>query len=566
MRPRRVPVFAFTFLVLTLAAATAVRADEARRAKKLIATGWDHVDPARFLEHRVEMETRPFDGVVVSVTGRTPEGRAVPLNWAFLKGRWERAWFRESVDVLKQCRSERLTDNFVLLGANPGNVDWFDDEGWADIVEHCRIAAWVAKEGGMKGILFDPEPYAPPHAAFRYAAQPGRNEHTFAEYYAQARRRGREMMHAVAEEYPDITLFCYFMNSVVVSATGSADPMPALATMGYGLYPAMIDGWLDAAPPSVVFVDGCESAYRYNSVLEYLEAAVAIKGACQELVSPENRAKYRVQVQVSFGMYLDAYWNPADSPWYVDGLGGPRVERLRANTAAALRAADEYVWVYGEKFRWWPTPNARVQEATWPEALPGSGDVLAYVRDPAGYAREVLAARQREGRAANLAANGDFSQAEVVLPGGYTARWSEDRPPAGWSAWQEDASEGVFLWDQTVGGGSARAAGVKGGCVLQGHPVEPGGRYAVAARVRREGAGDAWMRVRWQTADSRWTAEIKDRVFFPAAPGADGWHAMFGVVEVPDEAGRLVILLSVGNQLSPDDVAWFDDVQLHQLP
>ena len=64
---------------------------------------------------------------------------------------------------------------------------------------------------------------------------------------------------------------------------------------------------------------------------EFLEAALRIKGACQELVSPENRAKYRAQVQVSFGIYLDAYWNPKGSSWYIDGKGGSRVERLAAN-------------------------------------------------------------------------------------------------------------------------------------------------------------------------------------------------------------------------------------------
>ncbi|MDY0169619.1 MAG: hypothetical protein RBS80_23960 [Thermoguttaceae bacterium] len=557
------PLTVATFAVLVSAP---VHAQDARRPKKLIATGWDHVDPVRFRENSAEMDTRPFDGVVVSVSGQTPEGRTVPLNWAFLKGRWDRAWFQDSVDVLKQCRSGRLTDNFVLLNANPGNVDWFDDEGWADIIDHCRIAAWVAKQGGMKGILFDPEPYAQPHAAFSYPAQPRRDEHTFAEYFEQARRRGREMMKAIAEEYPDITLFCYFMNSVVVSATGNADSMPALSTMGYGLYPALIDGWLDAAPPTVAFVDGCESAYRYNSVLEYLESAVAIKGACQELVSPGNRAKYRAQVQVSFGIYLDAYWNPDDSPWYIDGLGGSRVDRLRVNTATALRVADEYVWVYGEKFRWWPTPNPRVGEETWPEALPGCGKVLAYVRDPVGYAKGELAEKARAGCDENLVANSDFSAAETVLPNGQTVQWSDGRPPAGWGAWQHESSNGVFLWDRAVGSGAARAAGVESGCFLQAHPVEPGQRYAIAARVRTQGAGDTWLRVRWQTAEGRWTAEIKDRMLFPGTPNDDGWREVFGVVEVPEEVGSLVILLGVGNQPSPDDAAWFDQVQLHRLP
>ncbi len=552
--------------VLLVSSPASIRAEDARRPKKLIATGWDHVDAAGFHANLAEMETRPFNGVVVAVSGRTPEGKNVSLGWAFLKGQWDRAWFQESVDTLKQCRSERLTDNFVLLNANPGNVDWFDDDGWADIIDHCRIAAWVAKQGGMKGILFDPEPYAAPHSAFHYAAQPEHDNHTFAEYYAQARCRGREMMQAIAEEFPDVTIFGYFMNSIGARATGNADPRSALSTMGYGLYPPLVDGWLDVAPPTATFVDGCESSYRYNSVLDYLESAIQMKGACQELVSPENRAKYRAQVQVSFGIYLDAYWNPADSPWYIDGKGGSRVDRLRVNTTTALRAADEYVWVYGEKFRWWPTSNGRVNEQSWPEALPGCDKALAYARNPIAFARQELQTQKQEGHATNLLTNADFSQSEIVLPNGHASRWSDGHPPIGWSAWQEESSDGVFSWDQSVGDGAARAAGVKGGCFIQSQPIESGQRYAVVARARTQGASNTWIRVRWQTADESWTAEHRDLTFFPGQPADDGWRELFGTAEVPEDAGRLVILLGVGNQASADDIAWFDDVELHRLP
>src|SRR5207302_1841281 len=106
------------------------------------------------------------------------------------------------------------------------------------------------------------------------------------------------------------------------------------------------------------------------------EAVVVLKGAAQELVSPENRAKYRAQVQIGFGIYLDAYRNPPTSPWYIDGKGSPRVDRLQANLAAALRATDEYVWVRGEKARWWPSPKSEGAPPTWAEALPGSDKIM----------------------------------------------------------------------------------------------------------------------------------------------------------------------------------------------
>lgn len=366
-------------MVVMLAWVSIGQAEDARRRKKLIATGWDKADTRRLLENLAEMEQRPFDGVVLEAVGRREDGKPCRLRWAFLNEPWKRAWFQPCIEDLRACKLKRFTDNFIQLNANPGNVDWFDDAGWESILAHWRIAAWVAKESGCKGILFDPEPYTRPHAQFAYAAQPQRDRHTFDEYYAQARRRGRQVMQAVGEEYAEITVFCYFMNSICATATGQADPRRVLAGSGYGLYPAFVDGWLDAVGPQATLVDGCESAYLYNNRQQYLEASVLIKGACQELVSAENRAKYRAQVQVSFGLYLDAYWNPKDSEWgrwYVDGQGGRRVDRLRANVQTALRVADEYVWVYGEKFRWWPTPNQRVRPQTWPEALPGCDQAL----------------------------------------------------------------------------------------------------------------------------------------------------------------------------------------------
>jgi len=548
-------------------AAAAAHAADARRPKKLIQTGWDRPDTARLRANLPEMENRPFDGVVIGAVGHTDQGRPCHLHWAFLDQKWRREWFDHCLANLKACKFARLTDNFLLFGANPGNVDWFDDPGWANIVAHWRIAAWLARQGGLKGILFDPEAYAPPHAQFRYSAQPQRNKHPFDAYAAKARERGRQVMAAVVQEFPDITLFCYFMNSVVATATGRADPNPILKRHPYGLLPAFIDGWLDAAPPAVTFVDGCEMAYRYNSVVQYLEAAVLVKGPCQELVSPENRAKYRAQVQVGFGIYLDAYWNPPTSPWYIDGLGGSRVERLRANVRTALRVADEYVWVYGEKFRWWPTPNKRVNAKTWPEALPGCEKVLRFARDPIAFAKAQIAERKAAGTLANLARNGDFASPSAPPNKRPAPDWQKGRAPAGWHSWQTKDSHGTFTWDRQVGAkakGSARAAGVADGCFIQAHEVEPGELYAIGATRRLQGKGDAWIRVRWQTREGKWTAQTRDVVIACDGPRAE-WAEMFGVVEVPEGAGRMVLLLCVADQPTADDIAWFDDIRVHKL-
>lgn len=542
-------------------------AGDARRPKKLIETGWDQPDTERLMQNLAEMEKRPFDGVVVSAVGRVDEKRRCDLRAAFANEPWQREWFQPCVAHLKACKFTRFTDNFLVLGANPGNVGWHDDAGWANVVEHWRIAAWLAKQGGMKGLLFDPEPYTPPHSQFAYAAQPERDKHPFDAYAAKARERGRQVMQAVAGEFPDAVLFCYFMNIVASTAAGHASPNRVLASQGYGLLPAFLDGWLDAAPPTVTLVDGCEMAYLYNSVEQYLEAALLIKGGCQELVSPENRAKYRAQVQVSFGVYLDAYWNPPTSPWHIDGRGGSRVERLRANVGTALRVADEYVWIYGEQFRWWPTPNKGVKEQAWPEALPGCDKALRFARDPLDYAHTQMAELKAAGKLVNLARNGGFGSDKALTSEGATVEWKEGRAPAGWHTWQIEKSKGTFAWDREVGAtakGAAKAAGVANGCFIQSYDVKAGEHYAVGAARRLAGRGDAWIRIRWQTAEGKWTAEALDVLIHCEAPRGE-WGEMLGVVEVPEGAGRLLVLLGVGDQPSDNDIAWLDDVRVHRL-
>ncbi len=430
-------------------------------------------------------------------------------------------------------------------------MDWFDDAGWEEIREHCRLLARLAHDGGLKGLLFDPEPYTEPFKQFRYGSQARRAEHSFEESCRKARQRGQEVMQAISSEFPDVVLYTYFLFSQCSRALdNTGDPQLALAGDGYGLLPAFANGWLDRLPSTATVIDGNEAAYRYDSQAAFDAAFVRIKHTCQALVSTENRAKFQAQVQVSHGIYLDAYINPPSSPWYIDGLG-PRVNRLEANVSSALDAADEYVWIYGEKARWWPPREAVAKAApTWPEALPGVEFALLSAKDPAEAARRMLNQMRAQGSLTNLLLNGDFTR-------------DRNGQPEAWSQWQDEKhSHGVFRHDPDVGAASPGAAcvsGVEQGCFLQSIKAESGQRYILCGKIRQRGAGKAWLTVRWQTPEGRWTAEERDRHFF--APDRLGvWNEVVGAATVPKGAGRLVILAGVSDQHNADDRVWFDDV------
>ena len=568
----RACVVAVSLLLLALPpVARPAEVADARRPKKLIETGGDQPNTRTLRENLAEIEKRPFNGVVIDVVGQTSEGKPCPMRPAFANEPWQREWFQSCVDDLRACHFQRLTDNFLCLGANPGSVDWFDDAGWKTICDHWRIAAWIAKQGGTKGLLFDPEPYQPPLEQFRYYSQAEQSKHSYEEYRVKARQRGREVMQAIASEYPDMTLFCYLMLSITAQSTGRADPWATLQRQTYSLYPSFIDGWLDVLPLTMTLIDGCESSYLYNSTQKFQEMGVRIKGDCQELISPENRAKYRAQVQVGFGIYMDVYWNPKDSQWkhwYLEGNGSTRVDRLRANVKSALQVADEYVWIYGEKFRWWPTPSGGVKSESWQEALPGCEDALRFAQNPEGYASQKLEEMKQAGTLKNLVRNGDFGAELVTLPSGDEVRFHEGEAPAGWATWQEPDSKGTFSWDREAGAtekGTARAVGVAGGCMLQSYPVQPGQRYVIQASRKLHGTGGTLVRIRWQTADEKWTAEEQDQLAFATGPVGE-WANLSTVVQIPEGVGRMVIMLAVRGQKSADDIAWFDDVAVYPLP
>lgn len=519
--------------------------------KKLIATGWDSPTPAQFRAHLREFEKWPFDGTTIQPTRTRADGSVVDAKFAFGRDRWEKQEFARAVEDLTAVPPATSRDNFLMLYANPGDVDWFDDAGFANIVEHWRLLAWAAHEGGARGILFDAEPYTPPHAQFGYGAQPARNAHDFAAYCVKARERGREVMRVVAGEFPDITIFSYRLLCDLLFALGSGgEPTTLLETHPYGLLPAFLNGMLDVIPPGATIIEGDENAYSYNSDAEFERAFVDLKTKTLGLIALENRAKFKAQCSVSHGIYLDAHSNEPTSPWYIDPRGGPRAARLEANVKAALRTADEYVWVYGETARWWPSGNLGFP--FWPAKLEGADRALLAAKDP------LAAACARLGAAApaeNLLKNADFAAQDA------------DGLPKDWWFWQDERSHGTAALDADAGAagkGAARIAAAENGCLGQGVKVKGGESYAVGVKIRRQGRGVAGVRIRWKTPGGAWTAEGQDvhlaAVEAPAA--ADAWRFFAGTLTVPESAGELVVLLAAYGQGSAADAIYFDDVQV----
>ncbi len=541
--------------------------------KKLIAAGWDSPSPEMLLTNLREMEKTPFSGVRIQIEPKEEDGVKANFRNLFNGAVWKKEWFQKEVQQLKKAKSDKLTDNFLSTGAGPA-LDWFDDAGWEQVLEHYRIAAWIAKEGGLKGLMFDPE-IGGSQPAFSYLRQTGKEKYSFAQYSAKARERGRQVMEVLKQEYPEMTLFTLFLNSGTALGGLGADPREGLeARRNYSLLPAFVNGWLDVIPPSMTIVDGAEYAYPHSSELQYLKHVNAIRNTSLALIAPENHAKYRAQMQAGLALYMDAYARSPLSNTHSDvmtdpPLEGQPVDRLQEALIFAQEAADQYIWVWGEKYRWWPTHAKRVAPQSWDDILPGASQALRN-----GMNREIRALTRAEREFAitekkvalrgtelrNLVANGSFALI------GEGPKKGNQKNIESWTPDQATASEGTISLDPTFGyrkPGSAKIGGPAPAMLSQQMEVTPYTFYKIRLHVRQIGSGQPEVRLRWSTGDASNANQAETAATLTAAQSPlNGWQPITTMLRAPGQSTGLIIELATTGQQSADDTIWFDDVEV----
>jgi hypothetical protein len=319
--------------------------------KLLIEWGWGEPDTAFLRAHVREMERAPFDGVVFHALYRGAAGTG-NLAWRFLgPDRVERGDLDAAREDLQRTPFRSFTANFLRLNLTPG-LDWYDD--FAAVVAKARIAAELARDGRARGILLDTEAYERP--VFHYASQREAATRSFAEYAAQVRGRGRAMMEAFESGYPGLTVLLSFGHTLPWYWMRK-DGVPLEETR-YGLLPAFVDGLLDGARDAIV-VDGHELSYWYKDEHRFADAYRAMSQDVLPIVGDPER--YRRRMSFGFGLWMD--WDWRNLGWHPDEPARNYFTpaALERSVAAALRHADEFVWVYSETPRWWSAAGGRVK-------------------------------------------------------------------------------------------------------------------------------------------------------------------------------------------------------------
>jgi hypothetical protein len=354
LRPRESPALSPAMIrvvawLLCGGTITCAMAQVALPEKKLIEYGWDVPTPAQMHEQLQQMETRPFDGLIFRLAGG---------HNAFLTKPLDPAKFAEDERFLPQLNFTRFRDDFVLIwGSPPADFDWFDDAQWQCIEGNAELLVSVAQKGRVRGICFDPEPYD--FSLWDYAKQPQAKSHSFAEYRAEVRARGAQLMRAFEKKMPGALILTFFHVSLFdrLADLTEADRARRLEHERWGLMPDFFVGMLESASPQARFIDGNENAYYYTSTEQYFRAYQAIRQRALQLVPPELRHKYQQQVQVGQALYVDqdfALRQPKPER-YLSYRMTPeeRAQWFEHNTYWALYTTDEYVWCYSERMNWW---------------------------------------------------------------------------------------------------------------------------------------------------------------------------------------------------------------------
>jgi len=317
----------------------------AAETRKVIEWGWGTPEATYIRDHVKEMERLPFDGLGLDLRADGgPPNTSGHFSWNVWGAKALRKDdYAEAIGALCGTQFERFTDNFLRFNVTPGNLDWYDQD-FTSVLANARLAARVAKECRLKGLLFDVEHYG--SKLFRYPSRPQTDAHTFSEYQTQVRQRGREFMQAIREEYPGISILLTYGYQV---AYQEVTLLKSLATVEYGLLPAFLDGMLDTADAESLIFDGWEFAYKYKQEKQFTDAydIMLTKG----LERAADKERFRQHYRASFGIWLDHGGKVWDQQDLTNNYFTPAA--FEAALGFALKHTDRYVWIYSHKARWW---------------------------------------------------------------------------------------------------------------------------------------------------------------------------------------------------------------------
>lgn len=361
-------------------------------AKKIIATGWDtlRIQPEEILANAEKFADSGVDGINITFSTRSSTGKQIKCCEIFSGVEFAYDDVKKYVPVFQKiAASPGLKESLLTVWWTPKEgqrLRWNDNEGWSRIANNMGVMAKLAKMGGLKGLFLDWEDYSKVGQFTRREEDP-----PIEETIKLARQRGREIGNAVFKEFPDIVFFSYWWLCCESHIAYLQADERAYALKN-SVWVSFVDGLFDVMPDGVKMIDGREHYHLESFRRDFYRQGAIIQSACPAMLSPENRAKYRRAIRVSYGHYLDMYTNDKSAGhWYYGPEGGSRLEHFRRNLEQSLLATSEYVWIYGEKGLFVPFSGCAngwiKKQQTWDEKLPGYLDVVKKTKEACSFVK-----------------------------------------------------------------------------------------------------------------------------------------------------------------------------------
>jgi len=148
--------------------------------------------------------------------------------------------------------------------------------------------------------------------------------------------------------------------------------------------------------------------------------------------------------------------------------------------------------------------------------------------------------------------------------------WTSEGCPPGWGSWIRGGTKAELRWVASPVHGGQRAVMLKGAegaaCYLMDAKGQPGDVYlcTVYARGKVSQPQRVGLTIKWRDPKGGWFDGASNlSVPLPQAELAD-WTPLSLMFTMPQGAGSAVIML-VGEDMQPEDAAWFDDCSVKQL-
>ena len=256
------------------------------------------------------------------------------------------------------CRKYGITENFIKVAFYKHVPLWTNDAAWEKLCRNFHEAARFAKMTRSRGIALDieyvSEQYKLDWEGYDYQG------YTQEELRQAARERGRQLVHAMLEAYPDLV----FLN--LPEGHYYYGPLAAdfVAGMVHGMAEAQAKGGMHILT---------EHTYSMTNILGLLLFRVKVESDLLKLLDEPDRRYWNERCSIALGGWpLGFYRKVYDEHGKFLGYSGKEEtfgnkvvgsyadksrrfspEEFRQQYAGMLMASKYYCWIYGHGATWW---------------------------------------------------------------------------------------------------------------------------------------------------------------------------------------------------------------------